>query len=197
MISLKPMSFSNHTFLSLPTPNFWRFTQLTEQGSPTGHPNARFLATGTHQEFFLKISRALRIKWSKPTFVCDIPWTKILVIQMGVLIKGYEIIPIWMGNILKSSKRVLIAQFTCYRPVVYCWCFVRKSGINSPVMIDSLSHYLEPKWGPLFWSEWGPYFGGLTFKNRVVIWVRGLIEFQQTSKRSSWLAFGISEPSKQ
>ena len=26
--------------------------------------------------------------------------------------------------------------------------------------------YLEPKWGPLFWMEFGPCFGGLTFKNR-------------------------------
>ena len=26
--------------------------------------------------------------------------------------------------------------------------------------------YLEPKWGPLFWLEFRPCFGGLTFKNR-------------------------------
>ena len=26
--------------------------------------------------------------------------------------------------------------------------------------------YLEHKWGPLFWLEFGPCFGGLTFKNK-------------------------------
>ena len=33
-------------------------------------------------------------------------------------------------------------------------------------LLNYIYIYLEPKWGPLFWLEFRPCFGGLTFKNR-------------------------------
>ena len=49
-------------------------------------------------------------------------------------------------------------------------CFLAVSiAIFHQKMKRYLSHpnsYLEPKWGPLFWLEFRPCFGGLTFKNR-------------------------------